>query len=125
MAARCDSTQVCGAKNVKESGIRPRTYQLVVVGRVVAALIVLVVFILPFGSFVGGPTLLRSYDRSHVITPQCTVASAEVNNTSPRSPRGIGASGVEIVLATNGPSIEQLRNSFLGGVMQGAEGPHR
>ncbi|WIB26154.1 hypothetical protein [Curtobacterium sp. MCSS17_015] len=91
---------------MKESGAqlkpgRARARRQVIVNRLVAALIVFVVFIVPIGFFVGGPTLLKSYDRSHLVTLQCTVDSAEANNTSSRSNRGIGSSSAEIVLATS------------------------
>ncbi len=80
---------------------RPRMRRRILVDRVVAVLIVLVVIVVPIGFFVGGPALLTSYDRSHVVSLRCTIRTAEVHTTSSRSTRGVGSSSAEIVLGTS------------------------
>ncbi|MET3635616.1 MULTISPECIES: hypothetical protein [Curtobacterium] len=66
----------------------------------VFAVLALIVFG-PLALLIGGPLALVAYDKSHLISIDCTVTSAESAVGSTRSSKGIGSSMNQVFIKTN------------------------
>lgn len=77
---------------------RPKSRGQITRERTVALGIILLVFGLPIGLFVAGPTVLLTYDQTHPRTIDCYVTAATSVTTSSRTASGLGATDHQIEL---------------------------
>jgi hypothetical protein len=72
----------------------------VIRGRLSAAVLLFLFFLVPVLFLYVGPIALKSYDAGNQIEIVCTVSSAEASTDSSYSTRGVGASTLQVVIKT-------------------------
>lgn len=90
-----------GGVAARRSTHSPKSRGRIARERIVALGIILLVFGLPIGLFVAGPTVLLTYDRAHPQTINCDVTAAKSVTSSSRTASGLGATDHQIELKTS------------------------
>ena len=85
---------------VEEKAVEKVDRRRVVRGRIFAAVLLFLFFLVPALFLYVGPIALKSYDAGHQMRIVCSVSSAEASTDSSYSTRGVGASTLQVVIKT-------------------------